>query len=560
MAANVRRQVCKDSDPGQEYIPPTPGTPATETTVNKDFNLGWTGRARSLVSLSAGRSAYARFKAKRSTAGIFIGLSQQHSDIGYFDIRFGVFLRNGWYKLVHNGVATGTSQPYNQDSEFQLLLTDGFFRLSVIGDIHDSSDIHEVGDPSMFTQQFVLSACIYAGGDFVYSPAFRAASQGGALLKALEAIGGEGTYAMGDAQFESLTAWGIEAGFPTTIDFSPTGPFNYAIQTLEVLSAVGSDYAYAHGHTVLPEFDIIGYSGLLEVPFAHSRNSLAPLSGYATGLTGEIGGGTATLNNLEALSSEGSYGHSINTLLPLFSYAHAYEGNTDGFVYGFAHALSPLTGPAEILVTMNAAGEITGAFIGQIVFSGDLSASVTASASLTSSNVLNALLDAVANISDSTVTRSLLDHDIWVMNRNTGAFTRYEQWNFLATAVLNGTPYGVRSDGIYRLTGSDDDGEDIEASVDFGEYDFNTTALKRIDACYAGLSSDGDMYLRVNANGETYTYAVRNVDEILRTQRFDIGRGMKASFFAFELVNSEGSDFELDGIEFVAVPLTRRIR
>ena len=46
----------------------------------------------------------------------------------------------------------------------------------------------------------------------------------------------------------------------------------------------------------------------------------------------------------------------------------------------------------------------------------------------------------------------------------------------------------------------------------------------------------------------------------MKQQRFDTGRGLRASVFGLELVNDGGADFKIDTVEFRTLPLSRRIQ
>ena len=41
--------------------------------------------------------------------------------------------------------------------------------------------------------------------------------------------------------------------------------------------------------------------------------------------------------------------------------------------------------------------------------------------------------------------------------------------------------------------------------------------------------------------------------------RFDVGRGLQANYFTFELFNKNGGDFEIDSVSFFAAEFKRRI-
>lgn len=149
--------------------------------------------------------------------------------------------------------------------------------------------------------------------------------------------------------------------------------------------------------------------------------------------------------------------------------------------------------------------------------------------------------------------------EVWVVNAETAASSRYEQYQFNSFAQIGGEYFGCRADGVYQLDGDDDAGEPVQAMVGFGKQSFGTAAKKRVPTAYVGVSSGGKLYLKVLVEGAEYLYVARGDSEQLREQRFDIGRGLSATYFEFELYNEGGADFELDTVEFVVIPLGRRI-
>ncbi len=138
--------------------------------------------------------------------------------------------------------------------------------------------------------------------------------------------------------------------------------------------------------------------------------------------------------------------------------------------------------------------------------------------------------------------------------------TRYEHWSFESYAAFKGMHLGCNADGIYVLSGDNDDGEPIEAMINFGKQQFNTPQLKRVPYVYASLAGDGDVYLQVSYNeDEQYQYPARKVDEYNATARFDLGRGIKANYLTFELYNENGSKFDLRNLWIYLTELSRRI-
>lgn len=148
---------------------------------------------------------------------------------------------------------------------------------------------------------------------------------------------------------------------------------------------------------------------------------------------------------------------------------------------------------------------------------------------------------------------------VWVVNAETSGSTRYENFGFNSFAKRGEEYLACKPDGIYTLVGDTDAGVPIQAMASFGKQDFGTSVLKRVSNIYVGTSSGGKLYIKVLCDGQDYLYAARDASGTLETQRFDLGKGLRANFLEFELYNASGDDFELANIEFVALPLSRRI-
>lgn len=135
----------------------------------------------------------------------------------------------------------------------------------------------------------------------------------------------------------------------------------------------------------------------------------------------------------------------------------------------------------------------------------------------------------------------------WCLNLENKAVTRYADWNF--TSFSRG--YGTMSDGIYTLTSGNADW-----SVDFGQVDLGNAQLKHLPNAYLGVESSDVMQLIVN---DTYTYPARSFDEALKTQRIDVGKGLRATWFGLKLTGTEVADFRLESIDFIPATTKRRI-
>lgn len=141
----------------------------------------------------------------------------------------------------------------------------------------------------------------------------------------------------------------------------------------------------------------------------------------------------------------------------------------------------------------------------------------------------------------------------WTINAETGASAMYSNHDFDSYS----DEMACRADGIYLLGGDADAGAPIEAAVSFGVQLLGSAMQKTVQYVYLGTS--GNLAVRITANGQTYTYPLRTHNPLLTTQRADCGRGLKATHILLELVNVEGSAFDLASVQLMIANLTRRI-
>jgi hypothetical protein len=109
--------------------------------------------------------------------------------------------------------------------------------------------------------------------------------------------------------------------------------------------------------------------------------------------------------------------------------------------------------------------------------------------------------------------------------------------------------------GIYRLNtpvGS------LPWRVDFGKIDFKTEQLKRLPNAYLGIESDDFVRMSVRSAGQgVFEYVARKHDNALQIQRFDFGRGLRASWFGLSLFGD--CAFKLASMSFNVGATQRRI-
>jgi len=145
----------------------------------------------------------------------------------------------------------------------------------------------------------------------------------------------------------------------------------------------------------------------------------------------------------------------------------------------------------------------------------------------------------------------------WVINHNTGAPSRYENYDFDAFAVIGEDFLAARGDGIYLLTGDDDNGADIDAIATIGRTDFEEPVLKRVTAAFLGLNSAGQAHLTIRTDQGITTgpYKLRQAPAASTTERAKFRRGIKSRYWEFDIENVLGGDLQVKSAEFETIIL-----
>ena len=144
----------------------------------------------------------------------------------------------------------------------------------------------------------------------------------------------------------------------------------------------------------------------------------------------------------------------------------------------------------------------------------------------------------------------------WCVNMENKATTSYSDWTF--TSVSGG--YGTKADGIYSL----DAVGAVLWSFGLGKLSFGSEEFKHLPNVYVGAACPTEIEMTVQytderGNDQSYTYLTRGACELLKQQRFDVGRGIRASWFDLSFSNAAGDDLTLATMSFLPAQTSRRI-
>jgi hypothetical protein len=201
-------------------------------------------------------------------------------------------------------------------------------------------------------------------------------------------------------------------------------------------------------------------------------------------------------------------------------------------------ALAPTLTP-QLLINVTASDtiEITAEDVLNFVLTGELSDGIELSAAYLSPG-------------DSITT--------WVMNTRSGAVSEYTNFAFNSFAKFGHKYLGASDAGLFELIGDDDEGGvDITSRIKSGFAQWSNSRFTMFKGAYMAVRGGGDYVLKITTmDGKSYSYGVSARDG--RTTKINIGKGLRARYFAFELI-SDGDDYELESLEFVPIVTDRRV-
>lgn len=559
----VRNQSATPPGPvqAQQWIPPVPAVPAVPPTGTIYPPPDWDAGAASLADLVVDGDFVCNVNA--GVSGVCIGFASTLS----FDpknIKFGLYCHNGVAQSFENvpglPTATGSSATYMASDQWKLRRRQGVCTLHKNGALVATCSFPIYGSMK-------IQASLYAGYDGVRDAAitpYGAGSVNGGFQPLTGTLG---------TSTKNRGVKGTFRPFTGVISDRARGSVNGSFMKMagsigRLGNHVNGAFRYMTGH--------ISAGGFTSAPPQGVDGGFLPFQGVSHGLTGQIGGVAGSFRLMTGLTGRALQGEVNGGFQRMYGQSSA---SPPGVAYLDSYALASDSWPVEmvLVVSIDSTGTASDAWLVSVELNPLIDSFGVASDAWVVSQIdtLNITSTAFAHdlmalgvvVSDPTHPLPAADGKaVWVLNLDTNANTRYENFGYTSFGTHQGRLFGTKDDGVYLLEGDDDNGADILASFALGTTNFADPkdtkmagALKRLVAVYLGVASDKTMYLKIVSGGEEFLYISRTNNANLMQQRVDPGRGLRSTYYGFEVYNSEGSDFDLESIEFVPVKLSRRI-
>ena len=145
-----------------------------------------------------------------------------------------------------------------------------------------------------------------------------------------------------------------------------------------------------------------------------------------------------------------------------------------------------------------------------------------------------------------------------VVNVKNRAVTEYTNYGFNSFCRFRGEDIGASYNGLYGLSGDDDNGDPIAAKTKTATADVSSGGIKKRLRDIWMVARKGLMTLKVIADETNeFTYNADVVDSNIHEERVKVGRGIKGRSFSFELENVDGSDFNIDSVRVITENIRR---
>lgn len=151
---------------------------------------------------------------------------------------------------------------------------------------------------------------------------------------------------------------------------------------------------------------------------------------------------------------------------------------------------------------------------------------------------------------------SKIDEDIelaLVMNLKNYGLSTYTEFPYNSMCTFNGKTFAAKSDGIYELTGGDDNNEMINWKVRTPQISLDKNKLREV-WLYGKTTTDISMVVET-ADGTRYEYDGFIVSQEENSMRVKVGKGIRSRYIILEFTNENDGSITIDDIQGYGVKL-----
>lgn len=563
---------CYPATPGKPAIPYVPPTPA-QFAINKRH--GWeNNRARSRFPLEVGNEI--RFKVSPASMGVFIGFDEDgKASQPIRDFKHGLMIDADGVRVYENGVFVHTLAATFAASTEIVAAREWPNGTRLIYKITGGAK-YISATPITGVQYAYVS--LYSSDDVILEAGYALTAEndylddGAVNLLPITCLGSDVDTVDGVVSLKPLAVFGsdyqdgIVVLRPLQVSGVDDGIHGNGAVKLMPLSMTGADFDYQEGRVRLGLFNVLATGDQYIPPSidnANVRLLRLVVSGMDTML--DPGDGAVTLKPLNAVAADHDYAEARVQLMPLRTNMEEMISEMEVFMVPGLLVYARDKESLDMLVTMRADGQIASTLTAdRVLIEQMLSQLATTAICTVTGEYYASLIGSLAAMPElaGSTRQAMLDETarVWVVNLDGAASTQYEGYGFNSYFVRDGISYGVGDDGIYRLNGSDDQGDMIEAFIELGKTRYLDGHEKSVPYVYAHAASGGKLLLKVvSDDGSPYYYEARSSSAALGQHRFDIGKGLKGVAWSFTLMNQDGGDFELASLEFKPIASRRRV-
>jgi len=376
---------------------------------------------------------------------------------------------------------------------------------------------------------------------------------------------GAGTLTLSNFQSASVTMSGSG-------EMVATASNNYGYATFPALAGFGGYItSYGSGEAEFPALESYAEGGLYVPTLTNYGYATLPRL-VSSGILGTISyiDGSTEFPAMLAKGGEGEYGEG-EAEFPSFVSSGIYDATPfERKLYSFCYTLDAFGRRPVFVVILDNSGQIIDTITGSHIYISQLLASMQVTDNFTVIGSFLASFNTSIMTDDVFIATSgeaaaldnvvALDNTarVWVVNIDTNATSQYDNYGYLSFYTYEGKNYGIARDGIYELTGSTDNGIEIDTLVDFGRSDLGSIYKKRVTSAYLGLNSSGKLSLIVNTDGQTRTFLMKDSSTTMTKQRINMGSELSGYYWNYILKNN-GYNFDLENIMFEIMQLNRRL-